>query len=329
MVRRSKSPQEPRARGGDKKPAAKAGSKPAAARGQKAGKSPRTKAGSRPGSIRPKAGAPKPRASAHTGSTAAKPRTRARTAAVAVTETPKRRRPRAQPQGGFAPALPTEQDEVASTRYSAAETTRLAVEDDSFAFPKTYGRTRVRLLMQSPGRLFVHWDLSPGVFEELRAQLGRRAASPARLAVRITTPGAVRPLLVMLPRGARSWYVDVPGQRQEYRAELGLMLPSGEFRALATSNVVRMPRTTPSPVPAGRRVAVSRAHPPDAGSIGDVPPDEATDGEPGSDAESTRLEGETSPAPGGSSALSGARGQGSPTGQPRGGGSSSDFRPHR
>ena len=319
MVRRSKSPQEPRARGGDKKPAAKAGSKPAATRGQKAGQSPRTKAGSRSGSIRPKAGAPKPRASADTRSTAAKPRPRARTVVVAVTETPKRRRPRAEPQ--LAPALRTGQDEVASTRYSAAETTRLAVEDDSFAFPKTYGRTRVRLLMQSPGRLFVHWDLSPGVLEELRAQLGRRAASLARLAVRITTPGTARPLLVLLPRGARSWYVDVPGQRQEYRAELGLMLPSGEFRALATSNLVRMPRTTPSPVPAARRVAVSRAHPPDAGSIGDVPPDEATDGEPGSDAESARLDG--------SSGLSGGRGRGRRAGQPRGGGSSSDLRPRR
>lgn len=188
----------------------------------------------------------------------------------------------------------------------------------------------MRLLLQSPGRLFVHWDLSPGVLEELRAQFGRRAATLARMAVRITTPSA-RPLIVLLPRGARSWYVDVPAHRQEYRAELGVMLPSGEFHALAASNVVRMPRTEPSPVQAGRRVSVTRGQAPSAEAIGDLPPDEPTEAELLSDAGDDTTSGHETDS-GGSSELSARRRR------PRGararsqetpGGSSSDLRPRR
>lgn len=171
-----------------------------------------------------------------------------------------RRRPREQP--------------VVTSLDSAPEAAPPALADEAFAFPETYGRTRVRLLMQSPGRLFVHWDLSPGVIEDLKAQLGRRAASLARLAIRITTAEAGQPLLVLLPKGARSWYVDVPSHRQEYRAELGLMLPSGDFRSLAASNPLRLPRTSPSPVPAGRRVDFSRDSPPESGSLGDAVPED-------------------------------------------------------
>lgn len=186
--------------------------------------------------------------------------------------------------------------------------------------------------MQSPGRLFVHWDLSPGVVEELRAEFGRRAATLARMAIRITTPSAL-PLMVLLPRGARNWYVDVPAHRQEYRAELGVLLPSGEFRALAASNVVRMPRTAPSPVPAGRRVSVTRGEAPTAEALGELPPDEPTEEELLSDGgrDDTPSEDEAGSA-GASSELSArrrrprgarARSQGTP------GGSSSDLRPRR
>jgi hypothetical protein len=186
-----------------------------------------------------------------------------------------------------------------------------AAEPERFTFPETYGKTRVRVLMQSPGRLFVHWDLSPGVVEELKAQFGQRAASLARLAIRITTPGAARPLLVLLPRGARSWYVDVPGQRQEYRAEIGLMLPSGEFRAVAASNVVRMPRTAPSPVPASRRVAFQRGETPEPGSALEIPPDEPSGEEAWLEAaehDEEALDDPGQDAPSGSSEMSAGRG---------------------
>jgi hypothetical protein len=227
----------------------------------------------------------------------------------------------------------------------------IAPSDEALAFPQTYGRTRVRVLMQSPGRLYVHWDLSPAVAEDLRRQLGQRAAVLARLALRITTPSADRPLMVLLPRNARSWYVDVPGQRFEYRAELGVMLPSGEFRAVAQSNLVRLARTKPSPVAAQRRVEVERERPPAAEAVGELPADEPTEEErreadlaAASEFPGGVIDAEERVRSGGSSELTAARGaRRAPAGgkpaegaAPLGGssdlvppGSSSDLRPRR
>jgi hypothetical protein len=217
----------------------------------------------------------------------------------------------------------------------------VAAPADEFALPETYGKTRVRLLMQSPGRLFVHWDLSPGVVEDLRAQFGQRAASLARLAIRVTTPGAGRALIVLLPRGARSWYVDVPGRRPEYQAEIGLMLPSGEFRPVAASNVVRMPRTAPSPVPAAHAVDFRRDETPDAASLGDLPPDVRSEDEAAAIEAAETIDAEA-PEPGGSSELSARGGRRRARRAPAPGkgalggasdlgpaGSSSDLRPRR
>jgi hypothetical protein len=236
--------------------------------------------------------------------------------------------------------------EIASSKFAAPDAAA-ALPEEGFALPRSYGRTRVRVLMQSPGRLYVHWDLSPAVLEDLKAQLGRRAASLARLAIRIHTPESERALLVLLPRGAQSWYVDVPAQRLEYRVELGLVLPSGEFRSIAQGNVLRTPRTTPSPVPAERRVAVEREEAPRPEDIGALPPEEPARPEDVPAAEPVFAGGiidaeETSP--GGSSELSGgrprrgrtARGQGERAAGALGGasdlappGASSDLRPRQ
>jgi hypothetical protein len=245
---------------------------------------------------------------------------------------------------------PPSEEPVATSLDSAPEAAPPALADEAFAFPETYGRTRVRLLMQSPGRLFVHWDLSPGVIEDLKAQLGRRAASLARLAIRITTAEAGPPLLVLLPKGARSWYVDVPSHRQEYRAELGLMLPSGEFQSLAASNPLRLPRTSPSPVPAGRRVEFSRDSPPESGSLDDAVPDDVLSNEERAERDAQSgpehvvIDAEARPASDGSSELSGRAARRRSRAGPRrdapesdlGGasdlaprGSSSDLRPRR
>jgi hypothetical protein len=181
------------------------------------------------------------------------------------------------------------------------------------------------------------------VVAELKAQVGQRTAALARLAIRITTPDAARPLIVLLPRGARSWYVDVPGRREDYRAEIGLMLPSGEFRAVAASNTMRMPRTGPSPVPATRRVAFDPAQAPGSGPPLEVPAEEPSSEEVLLEAARASAEddaGAERDASGGSSEMSAAGGPrraragaaprpDAPRGAPAAGGSSSDLMPRR
>jgi len=65
--------------------------------------------------------------------------------------------------------------------------------------------------------------------------------------------------VILLPRTARAWYIHADGTARSYRAELGFTLPSGEFHALAASNVVGTPRVGPAPRAATARVRYDRS----------------------------------------------------------------------
>jgi hypothetical protein len=64
---------------------------------------------------------------------------------------------------------------------------------------------------------------------------------------------------ILLPAGARWWYVKTDAARRTYRAELGVTLPSGQFRRLAESNTVVTPRVGPSQEGALRRMSYRAA----------------------------------------------------------------------
>src|SRR4030095_17001091 len=61
---------------------------------------------------------------------------------------------------------------------------------------------------------------------------------------------------VLLPEGARSWYVRADTTERSYRAELGLTLPSRDFRSLAESNLVTTPRARASAQAGPRRARI-------------------------------------------------------------------------
>jgi hypothetical protein len=71
---------------------------------------------------------------------------------------------------------------------------------------------------------------------------------------------------ILLPPGSRWWYIRTDAARRTYRAELGVTLPSGEFRRLAESNTVVTPRVGPSAERARRRMSYrdARELPPSA-----------------------------------------------------------------
>jgi len=215
--------------------------------------------------------APKPPAK---GTTAVKP-----AAAVKSATTPKPpRRPRkakSSPppvEASGAPRPPalsglSEEEQVLSAKYQPRELPARVFEEERFIFPESYGVNRVRLLVKDPHWLFAHWDVDPRVREELRREKGERVAALARLTLRLTDSSGAGGAVV-LPEGARSWYLRaVPGHRS-YRVELGLTLPSGEYRPLSQSNTVSTPRVGPSPEKATRRATYRLAakHPPSASS---------------------------------------------------------------
>ncbi|HET8646526.1 MAG TPA: DUF4912 domain-containing protein, partial [Vicinamibacteria bacterium] len=151
----------------------------------------------------------------------------------------------------------TDEERIEQAKYVTGEQPPAprVFEEERFIFPETYGRNRVRLLIKDPQWLFAHWDVDPGVYSGLRAELGERAAALSRLTLKVSDPEHGGGAVIHLPEDARSWYLRADRVRRAYRAELGLTLPSGEYRLLASSNTVRPPQGSASQRRAAHRAA--------------------------------------------------------------------------
>jgi hypothetical protein len=115
---------------------------------------------------------------------------------------------------------------------------------------------RVRLLVREPRRVFCFWDVGPGSLASLRRARGERGERLTRLGIRLLSDGRLA-VDVVLPgapaQGSGSRYLDVPLPGPT-SAELGWVLPSGHFSALARSNSVEVPAARLSPEAAATRV---------------------------------------------------------------------------
>jgi hypothetical protein len=147
----------------------------------------------------------------------------------------------------LAPRL-TDEETIEDAKYQPRDVAKRIFQEERFLFPESYGATRIRLLVKDPEWVFAHWDVDAKALAALRSELGERSMALTRLTLRIVDAEHGGGKTVLLPPGARSWYVrtDAHGPRS-YRAELGVTLPSGDFRALAESNTVVPPRVGPSP----------------------------------------------------------------------------------
>jgi hypothetical protein len=153
----------------------------------------------------------------------------------------------------------TEEERIESAKYQPRQMPARVFEEERFLFPDTYGVSRVRLLIKDPEWLFAHWDVDPALISSLRTSLGERATALSRLTLRISDVENGGVSIILLPEGSRSWYVRTDSARRSYRAELGLTLPSGEFRKVAESNTVTSPRTGPSDRKAERVLSYGEA----------------------------------------------------------------------
>jgi hypothetical protein len=161
----------------------------------------------------------------------------------------------------------SEEDLIRSAKYLPRDLPPRLFEEERFLFPETYGVNRVRLLVKDPDWLFAHWDVDPESLETMKKSLGERALALSRLTLRVMDPANGGSSDILLPPGARGWYIRVDEARRSYKAQLGITLPSGEFRKLAESNPVVTPRVGPSRERAQRRITFGQAGriPKDAG----------------------------------------------------------------
>jgi hypothetical protein len=170
-----------------------------------------------------------------------------------------------------------EEDQIRAAKYLPRELPKRLFEEDRFLFPETYGMNRVRLLVRDPEWIFAYWDVNPSALKDLARSLGERGLALSRLTLRVHDPVSGGSSDILLPPGARWWYIRTDSARRSYRAELGVTLPSGEFRRLAESNVVVTPRVGPSPQRARRRMSYRDARdlPPSAAEVAGLAETEA------------------------------------------------------
>jgi hypothetical protein len=153
----------------------------------------------------------------------------------------------------------SEEDAIRSAKFLPRDLPPRLFEEERFLFPESYGVNRVRLLVKDPEWLFAYWDVNPASLGDLGQGLGERALALSRLTLRIKDPVQGGSSDILLPPGARWWYVRGDSAPRSYRAELGVTLPSGEFRKLAESNTVVTPRVGPSSQRATRRMTYTEA----------------------------------------------------------------------
>jgi hypothetical protein len=266
---------------GTKKPAVAGSKKPTAASAKKpaAGAKKPAAAGAKKSAPAAKKPAATAKAAAPRKAAVAKPsarKTPLKKAAPAVAKTAVRktvavRRKKATPvtpdhAPGGVPGL-SEEDQIRAAKYLPRELPKRLFEEDRFLFPETYGVNRVRLLVRDPEWIFAYWDVNPAAMKDLARSLGERGLQLSRLTLRVQDPVSGGSSDILLPPGARWWYIRTDSARRSYRAELGVTLPSGAFRRLAESNTVVTPRVGPSPQRARRRMSYRDAR--------DLPPSAA------------------------------------------------------
>ena len=234
----------------------------------------------------PRKAAPQPKPSSKAGATGPRSRPPARAKAKAASpraaaakakapvrgEKPRRpssptsRKPVTAAAKGPATVL-NEEDQIRSAKYLPRDLPARLFEEERFLFPESYGVNRIRLLVKDPEWLFAHWDVDPKSLGEMKKAMGERAMALSRLTLRVLDPQNGGSSDILLPPLARGWYIRADAARRSYKAQLGVTLPSGEFRQLAESNVVVTPRVGPSRERARRRITFGQAGriPQDAG----------------------------------------------------------------
>jgi hypothetical protein len=132
---------------------------------------------------------------------------------------------------------------ISEVTPSPAVADKLAELSADEPLPESYEVDRIRLLPQSPRRLFLYWELARDPFEPLRRGFAGQAEA-YRLVVRLTNLDTEEVTLHEASATRSQWFDVQPDQ--SYKAEVGLYAPGRTFIRLLTSNDKRTPRASVS-----------------------------------------------------------------------------------
>ncbi|MFH1837293.1 MAG: DUF4912 domain-containing protein [Candidatus Omnitrophota bacterium] len=119
--------------------------------------------------------------------------------------------------------------------------------------PSGYGDNKIVLMTRDPHTLFSYWEVQQGVLKnaEESAKAGGNTSFKKVLRIYDATGNADTPRSVMdleIVEGASSWYINGVASGKEWLIDIGLLCPSGDFFALARSNVTITPSNSMSEI---------------------------------------------------------------------------------
>lgn len=105
--------------------------------------------------------------------------------------------------------------------------------------PETYAANRIRLIAQSPRKLYLYWEFAGNPFETLRRAFGAKADSYT-LIVKLIDLDSGQETLHHASAARSHWFDAQSGH--SYRADVGFYAPGRAFIRLLSSTTIRTPR---------------------------------------------------------------------------------------
>lgn len=118
------------------------------------------------------------------------------------------------------------------------------LKTEYYELPTKYDRTIVRLLVQSPTRMYVYWDVSEESIKNFETSNNNYSSSTPVL--RITNKTMNYTYDIPIDPYANNYYIETKDADCEYQVELGRVVKN-EFVNIYTSNTVKVPRNAPVP----------------------------------------------------------------------------------
>lgn len=140
------------------------------------------------------------------------------------------------PLPAVAPAISVERTAIVRDKLAALSTDE--------PLPETYAGDRIRLLAQSPYKLYLYWSHARDPFAALRRAFGEAASARYRVTLRLVDVEAGAETLFEASPARNHWFYVRAGRL--YRAEVGLFAQGRPFIRLLTSAEVRSPRASVS-----------------------------------------------------------------------------------
>lgn len=118
------------------------------------------------------------------------------------------------------------------------------LKSEYYDLPIKYNQTLIRLLVQSPNRMYAYWEVSDITMKNFSNHFGNY--SDYTPALKITNNTKNYSYVIPIDPFANNYYIQVEDTGCDYKVELG-RIKNNEFMNIYTSNNVTMPIFTRTP----------------------------------------------------------------------------------